>query len=75
MSATGLVSQKKKRLQQDNFDLDASFINCSPDLDCRLLAMAYPSEGREGRDSFIQGLSDPPLVAAASAKPASGNSS
>ena len=56
MSATGLVSQKKKRLQQDNFDLDASFINCSPDLDCRLLAMAYPSEGREGRYSFIQGL-------------------
>ena len=46
---TGVVSKSKRRYQLDGFDLDLAYINCEPQLDCRLLAMAFPSEGREGK--------------------------
>lgn len=40
--ARGLVSKKKRRFQQDGFDLDLSYVTD------QLIAMGYPSSGAEG---------------------------
>jgi hypothetical protein len=44
----GLVSKNKRRYREDGFDLDLSYIDSLPDFQGRLLAMAYPTEGKEG---------------------------
>ena len=45
----GIVSQNKRRYCRDGFDLDLAFINAGPEFQGRLIAMAYPSQGLEGR--------------------------
>lgn len=42
-----LVSKHKRRYQENGFDLDLAFIDCPPTLENRLLAMSFPTEGKE----------------------------
>ena len=42
------MSKNKRRYTEDGFDLDLSYIDCLPQLKGKLVAMSFPTEGKEG---------------------------